>query len=148
MEDREEKEEREERERKQRERQKQYDRLIKREEENLDKMRAVQEEMGYLNRSLNACINIASESILSIGLRKRYDRMTQANYNSYARANRSIDQQIDDKKKEIERLQEEKIQTYEQDKKEAREQDEKAKEKQKEEEEQEEKKETKDYSNE
>lgn len=140
MEDREERTEREER-RKEEDR---YEKLIKREEDNLSKMRDVQEEVNSLNKSLLACINIASDSIVNVALKKRYENMRQNNFNSYTKANRTVDNAIEVSKRNIARLQDEKIEAEERIKQEAREKEEREKKEQ----EEKEKEQEKNYSNE
>jgi len=140
MEDREERTEREER----REEEERYEKLIRREEDNLSKMRDVQEEVNSLNKSLLACINIASDSIVNVALKKRYENMRQNNFNSYVKANRTVDNAIEVSKRNIARLQDEKLDAEERMKQEAREKEEREKKEQ----EEKEKEQEKNYSNE
>ena len=95
-----------------------YRRRIEEEEINLKKFREIQTEVDSLNDNLNACINVVSDSIINIALRKRYETMRQTNRNTYMKANREVGAAIEEKEKTISKLQDEKEQLEEQEKKE------------------------------
>ncbi len=91
-----------------------YQRRLEAEELNMAAIKNIQEEVGHLNKSLNACINIAAQSIANAAVRKRCATMHNDNYNYYLRANQTVDTAIDITKDKIERLSEEKDEVTEQ----------------------------------
>ena len=113
----EEKEEEEKREERRREKE-QYQKQIDEEMSALKKFREIQEEVDNLNNNLSACINVVSDSIVNVALRKRYETMRQVNRSTYMKANREVGNAIDEKEKTITRLQDEKDQLEEKEEKE------------------------------
>ncbi len=116
-EEKEEKEEEEKREERRREKE-QYQKQIDEEMSALKKFREIQEEVDNLNNNLSACINVVSDSIVNVALRKRYETMRQVNRSTYMKANREVGNAIDEKEKTITRLQDEKDQLEEKEEKE------------------------------
>ncbi len=82
-----------------------YQKRLEEEERNLASMRKIQDEMSQLNSSLNSCINIAAASIANISIRKRCDYLRTDNINAYQKANRTVDNAVDETKKNISRIQ-------------------------------------------
>ena len=115
-EEKEEKEEEEKREERRREKE-QYQKQIDEERSALKKFREIQEEVDNLNNNLSACINVVSDSIVNVALRKRYETMRQVNRSTYMKANREVGNAIDEKEKTITRLQDEKDQLEEKEEK-------------------------------
>lgn len=75
--------------------------------DSLESMQRMQEEINRLNDSLNACIAIASTSVVSGELKKKYDNMKENNHNSFARSNQTLENAIEVTRRNIAELNEE-----------------------------------------
>lgn len=98
-----EKELEEERERKR----KSLQRELEAEEQRLRNMRRMQEEMANLNESINSCINTVSNSIMSVGLNRKYSQMRDSNNITFYRSNQAVDSAIAETEGKISKLSEE-----------------------------------------
>ncbi len=70
----------------------------------LGDMEKLQQELTNLNTSLNACIDIVSTSIARKGLSERFDHMKSDNQSEYLKAYQEMDNQIDESRGNINRL--------------------------------------------
>jgi len=90
-----------------------YQRRLDAQEENMNYIKGIQEEIGHLNKSLNSCINIAVESIANAGFKKNCQYLAVSNNQAYLKSNLTVENAIDTTKNNIETLSNEKAQVTE-----------------------------------
>lgn len=103
--EKEEEQEKKKKEEKKKEEEREIQRRLRKEEKSLDAIKRVQAEMYHLNDSINACINLAAASVMSLPVNKQYNTMRHENNTSFARTAQSMDDAASQTQRNINQLQ-------------------------------------------
>ena len=99
------------------------DQQLESEIQKLDKVKKIQEEVDNLNKSINACIDIVSESVGNSQTLEKLRRLKEENEASYSRTTNDIDEVLENSKDNINQIRIEKkhLEENEEEKKESKE---------------------------
>ena len=89
--------------------------------EDLDKLQRVQEQVEILNKGLNSCIDIVNSSISNSQIAEQLNQLGTDNLAAYKETKNNIEENYEDTKNKIYRLQEEKRELEEQEEEEKKE---------------------------